>query len=109
MMEKERTVSTSEPETCCDEQIYYEENYGSQQGYKSQRFTSTDSYFPTFAYRIKTNALSICPDKIFFVLDKTFFVLNKILFVPDKIIFVLDKTFLSQAKKFIFAWEKDRK
>ena len=36
-----------------------------------------------------SSALSICPDKIFFV--------------PDNIIFVLDKTFLSQTKNFVLS------
>ena len=40
---------------------------------------------------IKTNALSICPDKIIFVQDK-------IKIVPDKIIFVLDKKIFPRMK-----------
>ena len=45
-------------------------------------------------------ALSICPDKIFFVLDKMFFVPDKIIFVPDKITFVPDKIFFVPDKNF---------
>ena len=46
----------------------------------------------TLDKRIKyTNALSICPDKIFFVLDK-------IRFVLDKIILSMTKYFLSMTK-----------
>ena len=55
------------------------------------RYQSSESMF---------YALSICPDKIFFVPDKIIFVQNKMIFVLDKITFVLDKTFLSQTKKF---------
>ena len=45
-----------------------------------------------------TNALSICPDKIFFVPDKIIFVPDKITFVPDKIFFVPDKNFCPRLK-----------
>ena len=43
-------------------------------------------------------ALSIYPDKIFFVLDKIFFVPDKIFFVLDKTSFVLDKNFCPRLK-----------
>ena len=43
---------------------------------------------------ILSYALSICPDKIFFVPDKIFFVPDKIFFVPDKTNFVQDKNFV---------------
>ena len=57
----------------------------------------------------ESNALSICPDKIFFVLDKMFFVSDKIIFVPDKITFVLDKKLCPKLKEYIFACEMDGK
>ena len=67
--------------------------------------TLTTDHLKNMRNQPEANALSICPDKIFFVPDKILFVPDKILFVPDKIffvpdkiIFVLDKTFLSRTK-----------
>ena len=62
---------------------------------EGKEMTLATKYFLFVSY-----ALSICPDKIFFVLDKMFFVPDKIIFVPDKITFVPDKIFFVPDKNF---------